>query len=487
MEWLYSTTVDTTELVSARNRTARRLMLDRYRSRTNVTSDHINTAYTWIALNKIEGDEIVDTNTNLCYMTRALMRGIETDEALTTARTILYSAEETRYKYHVLTFNTATNAAAADALQSQLSTDNTYTELNVRALVTTTPNHKVRIYKKLLRNERTLYVVLNNLDTPEVVFKIATAILLDTNKFGETTVALAEGYLAGDGDKVNAVMTQYYAEYNNTKQERALNAAINNLAAALTQSREREYTDKIDTAQHELDNLYDLIVSYTKALNDRKAEYLLYKLTDEDTKIADLKQFLNASKDKLTYVNYTAGTLTLVYTTPLLYFESQSMQRYFDSNRANTVNNAPADVQQLLKDVFINNTHTLMMQSGVSLNLTRPRVSFINPLEVSNAMSVSELHGLYNPHHYYYNCWGDNQSLIIRALTNHDYITAILQAFAAIAGINVVDTAVLTRFVEHEIPEFRNTPCIRVNDTAEIITFTEYSRRLTEHASNPND
>lgn len=148
------------------------------------------------------------------------------------------------------------------------------------------------------------------------------------------------------------------------------------------------------------------------------------------------------------------------------------------------MNSADPATQQLLKDIFINGSHTLMIQSGVTFNLNQPAVAFVNPLSVLNVMSVRELNGMYNPHHYYYNCWGDNQSIIVRALSDHDYITAILQAFAAIAGINVTDTAVVNKFVERAIPEFRDTPCIRVNETDEIITFTEYSRRLTERASN---
>ena len=486
MQWLNATTVQTTELVNARNKLARRLMIDRYRSRTNVTPDHIYTAYSWLALSKIENDTIVDERLMARYITRALTRGVETEEALNTAREVIADAEASNYNYTMLTFNTATNAAASETLQTQLDADTEYLELNVRALVTTTPNHKVRIYKKVM-GERTVYVILNNLDTPEVVFKIATAILLNTNLFGELTTTLAEGYLAGDGDKVNAVVTQYYAEYNSTRQERAIREAIDNMETVLTQNREREYTDKINRAQRDLDDLYDRITTATKLLNDRKAEYLLYKLTDEDSKVAELKQFLNASKDKLSYVNYTSGYLTLVYNTPMLYFEPQSAQRYFDSTRTNIMNSAPTATQQLLKDIFINCTHTLMIQSGVTLNLTRPSVAFVNPTSVLNVMSVNDLQGMFNPHHYYYNCWGDNQSLIVRALTEHDYITAILQSFAAMAGVNVTDTAVMTKFVEREIPEFKNTPCIKVNETNEIITFTEYSRRLTERASNQND
>lgn len=483
MQWLSSTTPAPAELVSAVNRAHRRIAIDRYRSRTNVTHDHIYTAYSWLTLSKIENDTIVEAQTNARYVTRALSRGVETEEALNTAREAIDAAIASNYLYTMLTFNTSTNAAATEALQTQLDADPDYLELNVRALVTTTPNHKVRIYKKV-NGDRTLYVILNNLDTPAVVFKIATALLLNTNMFGEFTTTLAEGYLTGDGTKVHTAVTQYFAEYNNTRQERAIRDAINNMESMLTQNREREYTDKIARAQRELDDLYERITDYTKRLNDRKAEYLLYKLTDEDTRVAELKQFLNASKDKLSYLKYEAGYLTMVYNTPLLYYEPHSAQRYFDSTRENIMNSADPATQQLLKDIFINGSHTLMIQSGVTLNLTRPDVAFANPLSVLPVMSVRELNGMYNPHHYYYNCWGDNQSLIIRALTDHDYITAILQAFAAIAGINVTDTAVINKFVERELPEFKNTPCIRVNETQEIITFVEYSRRLTERASN---
>lgn len=484
MTWLRTPThAACAELANAVAAAARLIRIDRYRSRTSVLPEHITTAYSWAMLYKIENDERVSQHISLYYITRALTRGVETEEAVEAALRTISEAITSSRTHCVLTFNTSTNAAASEALQNFLSTNENYTELNARALVTTTPNHKIRIYKHTAA-ERVRYVVLNNLDTPEVVFKIATAILLDLNPFGEFTATLASGYLIGDGDGVSEALQQYFAAYNANRQERAIRNALNNLTASLTQVQEQTYTRKIERAQQDLDNLYSQIREYTEILNTHKAEYLLYKLTDDNAKLQDLTRLLESSKDKLAYIECANNRLALVYTTPLLYWEPQIAQRYFDSTRQNIMNSATPAVQQLLKDIFINGTHTLMIQSGVEFDLQRKDVYFTNPNGLLGIRSTSELNGMFNPHHYYYNCWGDNKSLIVRALNDHDYVTAVLQAFAAIAGINVSDTAVITKFVEREIDEFRNTPCIKVNETAEIITCSEYIRRFTQNASN---
>lgn len=486
MQWLtaYNQRIDG-KLAQACIKIARRARIDRYRSRTTVTADHINTAYSWTTMDRIENDNLVASESTLKYITRPLARAVDTEEAFTNARDIIENLQTFTYTRTLCIINTSTNAAAAERLQEYMGTT-AYTELNVRTLVTSTPNHKIRVYK-YTQDSRYYYVILNNVDTPEVVFKLSAAILLHENYFGDATATFVEAYHAGDESKVNAAVVQYFAEFNAHAQERAINNAINNMATALTQGRDNEYLRKIERAQTALDNLYTNIQEHAKILNEYKAEYLMYKLTDENSKVNELTQFLMSTKNNLAHIKFSNNRLDLVYSTPLLYWESEMVRRYFESSRNNVMNTAPEHVQHLLKDLFINNTHTLLIQSGATLDLARGTINFLNPTAVLNVMTLGELNGMFNPHHYYYNCWGDNQSLISRALVDHDYVTAILQTFAAIAGINMTDTAVITRFIERELNEFNSTKCIKVNETGEIIAPAEYYRRLTENASNPND
>jgi hypothetical protein len=253
------------------------------------------------------------------------------------------------------------------------------------------------------------------------------------------------------------------------------------------QTREREFRQSIEDAESRIEDYYTHIADWTRTLNERKAAYLLYKLTNEDQRMKDLRDFIASGRDKISHVSYTQGFLRVVYRTPLLYFEPQAMQRYFDSTRPNVANEADASIQQLLKDLFINQTWTLLMETGVQLGIERAQVRFLNPLDVLNVMDRTQLAGMFNPHHYYYNCWGDNQSLIIRALGEHDYMTAILQSFAAMAGINITDSAVMEKFITRELGEFDQVACLQNKETKEIITIAEYRRRYRRGTSNTND
>ena len=75
------------ELVQASRSITRRTNIDRYRSRTEVTTDHIYTAYTWLKLPVLTGDELQQTREwSMKYKTAPITRGIPEEEALENAK-----------------------------------------------------------------------------------------------------------------------------------------------------------------------------------------------------------------------------------------------------------------------------------------------------------------------------------------------------------------------------------------------------------------
>lgn len=486
MGWLLNRTREyPQELAQALSRATRRIYIDRYRSRTTVTPENITTALSWVYVRKIEDETIVAENKQVRYITRAITRGIAVESAANDVMEFINSRiENVSYHIALLTFNTATNAAAEEIIRTNLTNDNSYAELNVRPIVTTTPNHKIRIYKTE-KNNKITYIILNNLDTPEVVFKISTAIMLDLNKFNEKTDVFAEAYLNGNPDKVSEVVEEYYREYNANKTEREFKQALNSLQDSLEAGEEQVHIDAITNIEYEIEREYKNLASYYTALDDAKAKYLLFKLNSSNAKTEELKRFITSCKNNISYISCTHGRIYMVYKTPLLYFEPELMQRYFDSQRNNCVNILPDALQNLLKDIFINKTHDLLIESGFELNLVTGSIGFINPVSVLN-LTPATVTGMPNPHHYYYDCWGDNKVCITQAVRNKNYVEAILQTFSAIAGLSLSDTAVLTRFTERELTEYRETPCIKVKETGELLTINEYRRRF-ENVSNAND
>ena len=118
-----------------------------------------------------------------------------------------------------------------------------------------------------------------------------------------------------------------------------------------------------------------------------------------------------------------------------------------------------------------------MIESGCEVKFTSdtPTARYFEPTDISE--HSAQLKGIPNPHHKYYNCWGDNEPEIQCALADRKLDIAYAQIITAMVGINISDTAVMSKFVENELYTYRNVKCLRVKDTGEIITITEYKQR----------
>ena len=480
LEWL--TPVETpvpNQLLQAETTLRRRVRLNRYRSRTEVTGEHIIAAFSWLKLPVLTDEGTLESSEpgNVYYSTFSVPRGVPDEQALRDAQDTITGIIAANYSNAFVTFNTASAANGSAAVKQWLDECADYAELPVRPMLTTTPNHKVHVYVNNVTDNK-MFVILNNVDTPAFVFKLGAALLTIYQKFGNKTNEIAEKYLTGNGTEVCRVIHEYYAEYESHAQERALLDALNTMTAAICENRERDLINKIEDAQRNIDSLYERIATYTDVLNTHKANYLLFKLTDEDARVQELKTFLHNSYENITGLKAENGTIQIAYKTPLVFFEPDALQRYFDSTRPNVVNEAPNWIQQLLKDIFINKTKQLLIETGAIIYIERPNIGYKNPASIrTDVYAPSEFSGIPNPHHHYYNCWGDNKPNIIRALTEHDYVLAITQVFAAMGGLNLTDTPVMEKFIRSELREYKVTPCIKDVATGEVITIQEYERR----------
>ena len=480
LEWLIpAETQAPNQLVQAETALRRRIRLNRYRSRTEVTNEHIMAAFSWLKLPVLTDEGTLETSEqgNVYYATFSVPRGVPDEQALRDVQDTITGIINANYSHAFVTFNTASAANGSAAVKQWLDECTDYAELPVRPMLTTTPNHKIHVYVNNVADNK-MFVILNNVDTPAFVFKLGAALLTIYQKFGNKTNEIAEKYLTGNGTEVYRVIHGYYAEYESHAQERALLEALNTMTAAICENRERDLIKLIENTQRSIDDLYSRIAAYTETLNAHKANYLLFKLTDEDARVQELKTFLHNSYENITGLKAENGTIQIAYKTPLVFFEPDALQRYFDSARPNVVNEAPNWVQQLLKDIFLNKTKQLLIETGAKICIERPNIEYKDPASIrTDVYALSEFSGIPNPHHHYYNCWGDNKPNIIRALTEHDYVLAITQVFAAMGGLNLTDTAVVEKFIQRELREYKETPCIKDVATGEIITMKEFERR----------
>ena len=123
-------------------------IIDCYRSRTNVTAEHIQTAFSWMRMPTIIEDRLSDINRNyIKYSTRAIKRGIAPEEAVTEATSIIENTTHCGYDNIFLTLNTATAAAASEAVKRMLDESEAFEELDVRTMLISSPTHKIHIFR----------------------------------------------------------------------------------------------------------------------------------------------------------------------------------------------------------------------------------------------------------------------------------------------------------------------------------------------------
>ena len=256
------------------------------------------------------------------------------------------------------------------------------------------------------------------------------------------------------------------------------------MVSSLSDTRKRSFERNIERLQSNIDTYYNDIMRMTQEMNRLKADYLLQVTTDEDQHMKDLQEYLRSCKDKISYIKEENNVLTIVYRTALIYFEEELLKPYFTSARDNVINRAAAWKQQLMKDLFANKKYTLLIESSISINLADKLFRY---LPVHNLINTGDMVGIPNPHHQFYNCWGDNQPNIHRALAEGDYLQAILTAFAAMSGLNLSDTAVIDKFVREELVMYNTIPCLKNNETGEVITIADYERRYRNASDETNE
>lgn len=474
------------ELQTAHNAATRCIRTECYRSRTEITYHDITTALTWLWMDELNEEKTaLETQVRLrvLYKTSPIPRGVTEDEALATVKNMVEDLCERNWGRTILMLNTRTDAANSTKVKEWLDAQEEWISINSTPAISS-QTHKVNIYKHTPFGEgssKQVYVILNNLNTPAVLFKLSALLMLQENKFRNDTEAFAQEWLTGNGDRINNWVKAYYENYKKNRAKREREEALAALETSMQQDKTEQFREKIANVQRQIESYLDEIARLNEEMNKTKGEYLLYALENTEDKTKELRAFLESCGEKLTGLRFDSNRLYFAYRTELMYYEPELLQRYFDSTRSNCVTNASDAIKQLLKDIFINKKYKVMIESGAYIDLSNDRIAYIDPMNITHKPVI----GIPNPHHRHYNCWGDNAPSITKALIDNDYIAAITIAFAAMSGINISDTAVLSKFIDSDIRyTYKNTPFLKDTETGELISVAEYERRYRDNASN---
>lgn len=482
MLWEQSPTLAMPAELDAAIRTAhRRTNLNVYRSRLNFDNEFIYTAFSWLWLPIITDNTVHDTNASFRFTTQALTRGDAaqaTDEAYRVYTNICNSDG---YSLTIAIFNSVSNAQAATMLTERFLQEERLQQLNVRPVITLNVNHSI----KMFTDNAGRYFVISNQYTHELMFKLSAVMLNAYTPFDEEyRSALAQAYLSGAADNVINAIGNRYADIARLRQETRMIQAIENLTLNLDsgelQRIENDIRDKEETIRQE----YARIDQIYARLRELQAQYVLKLTEDASAAEEQLKTFLMSSRNHFRYIEYNARRkqLSFVYETALIYFDQGAYDIYARSTRPNMVTNAIPAIKSLLDDIFVTRMIKMHFVSGVQLNMETGDIRYLDPYATPDTV----VDGLSNPHHKHYNCFGDNVSPLRQAVRNKDYVSAILQAESAIAGINIADATVFRKFVEEDLTHALDIPCLEVAATGERMTIDEYIRRYNDAPNQTN-
>ena len=482
MLWEQSPTLAMPAELDAAIRTAhRRTNLNVYRSRLNFDNEFIYTAFSWLWLPIITDNTVRDTHASFRGTTQALTRGDAaqaTDEAYR-----VYTNICNIDGYSLTIFNSVNNSQAATMLTERFIQEERLQQLNVRPVITLNVNHSI----KMFTDNTGRYFVISNQYTHELMFKLSAVMLNAYTPFDEEyRSALAQAYLSGAADNVINAIGNRYADIARLRQETRMVQAIENLTLNLDAGELQRIEDNIRNKEEAIRQAYAQIDQMYTQLREFQAQYLLKLTEDASAAEEQLKTFLMSSRNHFRYIEYNARRkqLNFVYETALIYFDQDAYDIYAHSTRPNMVTNAAPALRSLLDDIFVTHMIKLHFVSGVQLNMETGDIRYLDPYSIPD--TDIDVDGLSNPHHKHFNCFGDNAPQLRQAIRNKDYVSAILQAESAIAGINIADATVFRRFIEDDLTYNTAIPCLEVAATGERMTIEEYIRRYNNAPDQTN-
>lgn len=185
-----------------------------------------------------------------------------------------------------------------------------------------------------------------------------------------------------------------------------------------------------------------ILEQYTDALKEQRQ--LMYEhagLCDEALSEDDLKMLIE--KKVIQFPQINNNSLTYRCKSPCLSFDKDAAKTYY---RRLNQNSAYA---QLFKLAFIDEQVIIMFEDVITVHFNN--LSFTGqhiPNYYNRPQAIMR-----NPHHEYFNCWGNYATIIRQLIQKYSFMQMFMQIKAAVGSINLTDYTVLNYFknrVEHE-------------------------------------
>lgn len=456
------------------SRCRNRLRMSTYRTRNPIEVSDVLYPFSFLFVPGGRSD--ADQNRYIGFKTISTPRSVSVEDGIGT----MIDEMEMSYILNIIVINTINNKEVGDGLYEYLKEAGATPLDNYTTVLTQSPYHRTQ----LLYEDKTdaagngikNYYLFTNKMNDIAIARLAGCICAHMDLFGESTGNIATALIQGKQAHYETIIASIAEELINE-------TFRTQLAETLTQAGAYGRRRIVGRLQNQIDNIQNQVNRYLHEIKERYEsirelrERLLgaqHTTSSED----EFSAFLTANVDNITYARLVDGYLYMRYRTPLLYWDEDVFKILRESSNSNPLHTTATAKQQLIDDIFSTRRVVLWFDSSFRYNLTS--TGFERRILENEFNDVPAAKGLPNPHHYYYNCWGDNEPMIINAQNKGDNVIAFAQIFAAIAGINLSDNIVLDKFIRDMWSAFKHVKCLELKETNEFISIEEYYARYRE-------
>lgn len=460
------------------NRCRNRMRLSMYRTRNPIEVNDV--VYPLSFLFAPGGRTVEERDKYIGFKTIATPRNTTTGEGVAF---MLGELASMQYPLNIVVINTINNKEVGDELYNYLKQDTSQVTAleSYTTVLTQSPYHRTQLLYEELNDDddgvtvQTYYLFTNKMNDIAIA-RLAGCICAHMCLFGESTDNIATALIQGKQDLYETLITAFIEEASVSEHLEAIRRDLEQVGTYGARRMEERIRNNIRSKQNNIDD-------YLRVLNNlynelREEQTRLIGIQHQGNGADELTEFLLGNISNITFARLHDGYLYMRYRTPLLYWDADVFKILREATNRNPMHPASDAKQQLIDDIFDTGRVTLWFDSGFRYNLVNNGIQHIK-IE-NNFNDVPTAKGLPNPHHYYFDCWGDNALMIAQAQSRGDNVVALAQVFAAIAGLNLSDSVVTNKFVNEMFDSHRRVNCLEIKETNELISIEEYFRRYQE-------
>lgn len=245
-------------------------------------------------------------------------------------------------------------------------------------------------------------------------------------------------------------------------------------------------TSALDTSIRDLEaqlrTQYDLIARTITIIQQKQAQRLILLNIDKNEIVKTVIEYLQNNK-LIDNFYITNNRLCIVVKTPIYFVDEEYLTKLFETPKS-YIHNFESDAKALLKEAFIDKKIKLIVKAILDINIAaigsyNGNIRGFADILRAKPMSITDGYtdAIPQPHLVHYNCFGGNETHILKAAQNKDYIGVIAQGIAACQNLNFGDTSVCSSFLNDITRNCTNAKFILDEETNEQITYSEWKQR----------